>query len=166
MFKLTGFNADQVIEETKDINMDFEPLPGGEYNAVVKEAEEKETNDGLGSYIKTKNMITSGEYKGRFYWDMFNWVNKNELCVKIGKKMFAQLCKAINVNRPDSLDDITGREFVVKLKVKPARGEYGPSNAAVVYKAVKNPREGREEKAETKEDAPFKSDSKSENKWS
>ena len=56
----------------------FEPLPVGDYPAIVTSSEIKDTKAGDGQYIELTLQITDGEYAGRRIWERLNVHNKNK----------------------------------------------------------------------------------------
>ncbi|HBG28369.1 MAG TPA: hypothetical protein DDX75_14880, partial [Phycisphaerales bacterium] len=76
MANLNNFNANNV--EPAD---DFEPIPGGEYTAVIVNSEMKPTKDGKGNYLELQFEIIDGEYKGRLLWSRLCLENHNDTAV-------------------------------------------------------------------------------------
>ena len=58
--ELNGFNA-AAIEPAAT----YEPLPAGNYSAVIVESEEKPTKAMTGSYLQLGLEIVEGQYAGR-----------------------------------------------------------------------------------------------------
>lgn len=116
-----------------DMNNSFEPIPAGEYMAMVKESDIKTTAKGNGKYIKLKFEIIQGEFKGRFIWTNLNIINPNPVAVEIAQKELATLCRAVGKAVIQDTNQLHGIPFKMKIKIKPAKGDYPAGNEPVGY---------------------------------
>lgn len=116
-----------------DMNSGFDPIPAGEYLAKIVESDFVPTKDKKGKYVKLKFEIIQGEFKGRFIWTNINLVNKNPIAVDIAQKEFATLCRAVGKAAPKNTDELHGIPFKMKVKIKPAKGDYPAGNSPVNY---------------------------------
>ena len=57
----------------------FDPLPRGEYLAIVTENQMKATKSGTGEYLELVIQIVDGEFSGRKIWERLNIHNANEV---------------------------------------------------------------------------------------
>lgn len=97
---------------------DFDPLPAGEYQAVVVDMEEKPTKDGTGKRLNVKlQIVTPGQYMNRTVFDGINIVNKSEQAQKIGRGQLKALCIAAGVPDPQNSQQLYGKKIVVKLGI-------------------------------------------------
>ncbi|HBG28609.1 MAG TPA: hypothetical protein DDX75_16095 [Phycisphaerales bacterium] len=113
MANLNNFNANNV--EPAD---DFEPIPAGEYTAVIVNSEMKPTKDGKGNYLELQFEIIDGEYKGRLLWSRLCLENHNDTAVKIAKSQLADICKAIGVLTPRDSIELHNLPIRIKVAVK------------------------------------------------
>ena len=128
-----NFKASELPVDEKD--GDFAPLPAGWYSANIIESELKDTNSGTGQYIKIRYDITGPTHQGRVVFGMLNIKNDNEVAEKIGLQQLLRLMKVIGLEwPPEDTDQFVGNSLEIKLKIKPARGEYGESNDVCGYK--------------------------------
>jgi len=116
-----------------DMRGDFDPLPPGEYLAMVKESDVKSTKKGDGKYIALKFEIIKGDFKGRFIWTNLNIINPNPVAVEIAQKELATLCRAIGKPVIKMTEELHGIPFTIKLKIKPAKDDYPAGNEPVNY---------------------------------
>ena len=107
--------------DSSTITNTFTPAPAGDYELMVVESEMKPTKAGDGKYLMCKITILAGPEKGRSILKNFNWVNKSEKAVQIGKGEFSDLCKAVNVPKPRDSQQIHNLPFIGKVTVE---GEY------------------------------------------
>lgn len=128
---LNGFNAEEV--EPQD---SFEPLPAGWYPVIITDSEEKETKKGDGSYLQLEYTVIEGEYEGRKTWDRLNLNNPNDTAVEIAQRALSAICRAVGVMAPHDSSELHDRPLEVKLSVRPAKGEYEPTNDVKGYRAL------------------------------
>lgn len=128
---LAGFNAAEV--EPQD---SFEPLPAGWYPVMITDSEFKPTKAGTGQYLQLEYQVIEGEYEGRRVWDRLNLNNPNTTAVEIAQRALSAICRAVGVLTPSDSTELHDRPFEVKLSVKPAKGEYEPTNEVKGYRAI------------------------------
>lgn len=128
---VAGFNADDVKPQES-----FEPVPAGWYKAFISDHETKRTNKGDGQYLELVWEITGPKFENRKVWDRLNLDNPNATAVEIAQASLSAICRAVGVVKPKSADDLVGKEIEIKIAVKPAKGEYGPSNEVKGYREV------------------------------
>lgn len=128
---LSGFDANQV-----EPNAAYEPIPAGWYKAAFTSSEEKPTKAQTGSYLQLTAEIIEGEQQGRKIIERLNLNNPNPIAVEIAQRDLSAICRAIGVMTPRDSTDLHDKPFMVKLKVKPGEGNYGPSNEIDGYEAV------------------------------
>lgn len=117
---------------------DFAPIPAGEYPMRVTGSEMKATNDGTGQMLVLEMDITDGPSAGRKHWERFNLVNKNPQAVEIAQRSLAQLCTAVGKLAIADSEELHMLPFIGKMKVTPAKGQYGPGNQLAGYKPAGN----------------------------
>jgi len=96
MANLNGFDASQV--EPAD---DLEPIPAGNYCAVIVESEMKPTKSGTGSYLELKFQIIEGQYTNRLLWTRLNLDNPNDTAVHMARRELSAICRAVGVMAPN-----------------------------------------------------------------
>mgnify|MGYP002783773078 CR=1 FL=1 len=113
MASLNGFNANEV-----DPNVAFEPLPPGEYLAVVVASEMKPTKNGAGEYLQLELEVIDGPHKGRKVWDRLMLKHSNSQTVAIAKGTLSALCRAVGVLVPRDSSELHNLPVVVKVACK------------------------------------------------
>lgn len=113
MANLNGFNANDV-----DPNVAFEPLPAGDYLAVVVATEMKPTKNGSGEYLQLEIEVIDGPQKGRKVWDRLMLKHTNSQTVTIARSTLSALCRAINVLQPRDSIELHNLPVVVKVACK------------------------------------------------
>lgn len=78
----------------QDNSFDRAPLPDGEYNVVINDADYRQTKNGNGYYVSVEFEVYEGEHDGRKLWANYNLVNPNPQAQEIGEQQFAKLCLA------------------------------------------------------------------------
>jgi hypothetical protein len=142
----------------------FEPLPVGEYVVVIESSEKNPAKTGKGEYLQFVYNVIDGDYQGRKLFDRLNIENESEQAQMIARRALSSICRAIGVMNPHSTEELHDKPFVVKVGIRPAKGEYGPSNKITEYKAVDGA--GESKKMATKSAAASTADTKKKMPWS
>jgi len=129
--QFNGFDANQV-----DPNVVYEPLPAGWYKAVITTSEEKPTKAQTGSYLQLSLEVIEGPMQGRKLTDRLNLNNPNATASEIAYRTLSAICHAVGVMTPRSSQDLHDKPLMVKVKVKPADGQYSASNEVAGYEAT------------------------------
>lgn len=96
MASLAGFDASAVEPQSA-----FEPIPAGEYLALISESEMKLTKNGSGQYLQfTFVILDNGPYSGRKLWARLNLQNRNRTAEEIAQRELSAICRAVRVLRP------------------------------------------------------------------
>jgi hypothetical protein len=132
--QFNGFDANQV-----DPNVVYEPLPAGWYKAVITSSEEKPTKAQTGSYLQLGLEVIEGPMQGRKITDRLNLNNPNATASEIAYRTLSAICHAVGVMTPRSSQDLHDKPLMVKVKVKPADGQYSASNEVAGYEAPGKP---------------------------
>jgi hypothetical protein len=120
----------------EDIGGAFDPIPAGEYMMQIVESAILETKARNGKYIKLTLKVIDGEYKGRQIWVNLNIVNPNPVAVEIATKELATICRAVGKLQIVDTQELHGIPFLGRVKIRPASGDYPPSNDMVGYKPL------------------------------
>jgi len=146
----------------------FEPLPVGEYVVVIESSEKKDASTGKGEYLQFVYNVIDGEYKGRKLFDRLNIVNESEQAQTIARRALSSICRAVGVMHPRTSEELHDKPFVVKVGIRPAKGEYGPSNKITEYKTASGDPVDSEttEKKEGAKEQPSKESAKKKMPWS
>ncbi len=129
--QFNGFDANQV-----DPSVSHEPIPAGWYKAVITTSEEKPTKAQTGSYLQLSLEVIEGPMQGRKLTDRLNLNNPNATASEIAYRTLSAICHAIGVMTPRSSQDLHDKPLMVKVKVKPADGQYSASNEVAGYEAT------------------------------
>jgi len=127
-----NFDATQV-----DPAGSFEPIPKGDYPAIMIESEFKDTKAGDGQYLQVVWEIMSGEHKGRRLFDRLNLHNKNETAVKIAQGSLSAICHAVGVLHPKMSEELHGKPCLVKVIIEERKDQPGTmKNEVKGYAAI------------------------------
>lgn len=127
-----NFNAAEVEPQKA-----FDPLPAGNYVAVITESEEKATKAGTGSYLQLTFEVIEGQYQGRKVWARLNLNNPNETAVSIARAELSAICHAVNVIDLKDTTQLHDLPMVIRLNAKPDKdGEV--RNEIKKYEAMSN----------------------------
>ena len=133
MSNLSGynFNAEEIEPSSS-----FDPIPAGWYKAIISASEIKPTRDGYGEYLSLTLQVIEGQYANRLVFARLNLKNANDKAVDIARKDLAAICRAVGVMSPQASEELHDIPLMIKVKVRPASGEYEASNDIGGYKAV------------------------------
>lgn len=129
MASLNGFNAAEV-EPSKG----FDPLPVGDYVAMIVDSEEKTTQAGTGTYIKLTVEIVDGEYKGRKLWENLNLNNPSAEAVAIAKATLSAICRAVGVLTPRDTVELHNIPMTVKIGLEKRKDSGEMQNRIKAFK--------------------------------
>lgn len=129
MVDLSGFNADKVAP-----NAPREVIPAGEYVAIIKDSEKKETKAQDGHFIKLTLQVIDGPYKNRSVFDNLNLWNKSDQAVQIAQSTLSAICHAVGVKQPKDSSQLHNKPLCVSVKTRMYNGE--PQNEVVGYKSI------------------------------
>jgi hypothetical protein len=113
MPSLNGFDANNV-----DPMADFEPLPAGDYMAVITDSQMKPTKNGNGHYLELTFQVLDEKYKGRFLWSRLNLDNPSVQAVQIAQGELSAICRAVGVMRPKDSIELHNLPLQVGVKCK------------------------------------------------
>lgn len=133
MSKLSGYNFNA---ESIEPNTSYEPIPAGWYTAIISSSEMKATRDGYGEYLSLTLQVIEGQYENRLVFARLNLKNANDKAVDIARKDLAAICRAVGVMSPQASEELHDKPLMIKVKVRPASGDYEASNDIGGYKAV------------------------------
>jgi len=109
-------------------------LPPGEYKCVIVASAVERY--GEGKCVALRLQVAEGEHQNRLIFARHAVLHPSERCQQIGRAMVSSLARATGVLSPDRASEFLDRVVIAKVKVKPAKGEYGPSNDVSIYKPV------------------------------
>lgn len=113
MANLNGFNANNV-----DPAIDFEPIPGGKYLAIITNSEMKPTKSGNGQYLELTFQVIEGPYKNRLLWSRLNLDNPSDMAVQIARAELSAICRAVGVLQPKDSLELHNLPLLVTVKCK------------------------------------------------
>lgn len=120
----------------------FEPLPEGNYNATITQAELKDTNDKTGQYIKLRLDITGPSHQGRVIFSNLNIKNQSAKAEEIGREQLGNIMRAAGLAKVTDTDQLIGANVNIKLTIRAARTDektgktYEASNEVKGYRAI------------------------------
>lgn len=114
----------------------FEPMPAGEYKAIIVNSEMKKTRAGDGRYLKICLQVVEGEYKNRVVFDNLNLDNPNPTATRIAQATLASICRAVGVMTPRDSAELHDKPLIAVLGIKPATENFGASNRVKGYKPI------------------------------
>ncbi len=127
------------------LNIDFsnvppqesiEPVPAGWYNVSIDHSEMKLTKDQTGQFLEVRYVVLDGQYKGRKVFDRFNLRNNSQQAVEIGYRQLSAVAHAVGVLQVADSEMLHNRPLKIKVKLRPAEGQYEASNEVQARKNI------------------------------
>lgn len=113
MADLNGFDASQVEPSSS-----FEPIPAGQYLAVITGSEMKPNKAGTGQFLQLCFQIVDGQYKNRLLWTRLNLDNPNATAVQIARAELSAICRAVGVLAPRDSVELHDLPLVIHVRCK------------------------------------------------
>ena len=96
---------------------DYDPLPKGEYQAMVTESQMKVTKAGTGEYLALTMQIIEGKYADRKIWENLNLHNPNEVAENIARANLKAVSEACGFAELDDTDQLNDIPFILVLDI-------------------------------------------------
>lgn len=120
----------------------YDPVPEGNYDATISQAELKTTNDGSGQYIKLRLDITGPSHQGRVIFSNLNIKNASAKAEEIGRQQLGEIMRAIGIAKVQDTDQLIGGSVNIKVTIRAARTDektgktYAAGNEVKGYRAI------------------------------
>ena len=95
----------------------FEPLPPGDYNAMISDSQMKTTKAGTGEYLELTIQIIDGAHSGRRIWERLNVSNANKIAEEIARSQLNGIKVACNIEKLESSEQLHNIPFVLSLDI-------------------------------------------------
>ena len=95
----------------------FEPLPPGDYNAIITDSQMKITKAGTGEYLELTIQVIDGAHSGRRLWERLNVVNANKTAEEIARSQLNGIKLACNVDKLENSEQLHDTPFVLSLDI-------------------------------------------------
>ena len=115
-----------------------DPLPEGEYVAMITDSEWKDTKSGNGKYLCITFEVVDDEYKGRKVFINLNLDNPNETAVKIAQQELNSICRAVNVVNPSDSAQVHGIPLCIGVKLEKSKNKEGKEFVNNVIKSYRS----------------------------
>ncbi len=119
-----AFLGQQFDPNTVEPSQAFEPLPSGEYPAIITDSEMKPTKSGAGHYLELTFQIIDGPMKNRLTWSRLNLDNPNPKAVEIAQRDLSAILHA--VGQMQAITDsavLHNRPLVIRVEYVKADGD-------------------------------------------
>lgn len=121
-------DLENLFDDVKDQENVYENVPDGEYLAVIDSATYKESKNSGRPMVQIACKIIHGEYEGRFHSRFLMLTGNDEVGTRRNLNAFATQAKKLGVdtskgftNTLDQLDELEGKEVVVKIETVPGK---------------------------------------------
>ena len=123
--------------QTASADIDYKPIPEGDYSLKISGAEMKATRSG-GSLLKLSIEVLGPSYAGRKFFQNYNIRCASAEAERIGIQQLKMLWQASGGNgTPTDTDQFVGRVFRAKVGIENSKDDrYGPQNRIQRYYPV------------------------------
>lgn len=134
-------NISGSYDEHAETQTSFDPIPAGEYRAVLIDAEVDEISKraDMGRCLKLTWKIETGPHDGRLVWQRLNlWAKemKNlDQVIQIANSQFASIRQATGITAPQDTDELLHIPCAIRVGIRHSEG-YDPQNEVKSVKAV------------------------------
>jgi hypothetical protein len=136
MAQLPGFDPNTKPSDP-DRASGSDVLPAGWYCFYIMNSEMRDNNSGSGTHLWVEFEIVESAHpdlKGRRTWARITYTNQNTKAVEIGRADLSAIAKAVGHTGPlTDTEVLHGKPLAVRLKVRPAKGDYPASNDPAGY---------------------------------
>lgn len=115
--KMPNLNFDTNSIEIKE-DIDYSPMPVGDYTVTIIDSEIKQTRKGDGDYINFTFQVAQGEKANRLLWTIANINNPSSEATRIGRETVAKIAKAVGVASPQDTAQLHNIPLVVSVGIK------------------------------------------------
>ena len=107
-----NFNASEIETSSHD------PIPAGNYEAVVAASEMRPVKSGNGMGINlTFEIVSEGPAKGRKVWTWINYQHPKADVQRIGQEELARLCKAVGIANLTDTEQLHNIPLIISVGV-------------------------------------------------
>lgn len=111
-------------------------VPAGWYNAAITASDLKPTKDGTGFYLECRFTILDGDQKDKKVYARLNIQNSNAKAVEIALAQLSAIAHAVGILQVQDSSQLHNRPLKIKVKVRPADGQYEAANEISAYKDI------------------------------
>jgi hypothetical protein len=132
----------------------FEPIPAGDYIAVIENSDYLQNKQGSGNILKLTYQIIDGPMKGKKLFENLNLENANQQAEQISRRVLNALCLACNLQDSVLKDSAQLHNIPIKISVG-VRPDGRPGMEGQIQNTIKKHLLLKEEqKQEVTEEAP------------
>ena len=121
---------------------DFEPIPVGEYRAMITASEMKDTAAGRGDKrLELRFEIVDGKHKGRLLFENLNLIRvgkteKDATTTKIAQQRLKMICEAVGKTHVKDSAELHNKPMLINVVIEAGNGNYKDRNAIKTFKAL------------------------------
>lgn len=131
LFNNAPFNPADVEE------LDFTPVPKGEYLIAITESELGLTKNGNGTLLTLKLTVQDGQYKGRTLFDNLCVQHSNNIAQRIAQTRLKQICDATGIGQLVDTNQLHDKPLMVIIDLEMDKYEMDKRNdGEKVYRNV------------------------------
>lgn len=117
------------VDETDAEERSFDPVPQGEYKAIIEESDFVPTKSGKGMILKLKYQIVEGPFKDRIIFNNLNLINPDSpQAEQIAKRTLNAIGVAVGVDEIKDSCVLHNKPIMIDVRIKEDK-EFGKKNS-------------------------------------
>ena len=133
---MVGFGNffDRAAEE---LRQEYQVIPEGNYEAVLVDSTIRDSKAGK-QYLNLEFKIRNGEFQNRSVYGRY-MIYDTGAAGQIARNRLQELENATGIIKPSDSSEWHDIPIVISIQVRPAKGEYGPSNEITNFIRLQRP---------------------------
>ena len=127
------FDLDSLPTDNRPDN--FDPIPAGDYQATIVNADMVPTKAGTGTIFKTRYDITGPTHAKRVVFGQLNVRNPSAKAEEIGLQELKKLMAAVDIRHFEDTDQFIGLSLTIKVAIETSEN-YPPKNIVKSWKSI------------------------------
>jgi len=115
-----GFNA-ATVEPT----VDFQPIPAGNYKAIISSSSVDQAKSGNGTNLVLEFKIIDGEHKNRTIRTWLCVQHPSQQTQEIAQRQFSAVCHAVGQIQVTSTEQLHSKPLLIRVSLEPDNREEG-----------------------------------------
>lgn len=118
MANLASLFNNQPFKPNDVEELDFSPVPKGDYVILITESEIGMTKNGQGTLLTLKLVVQDGKYKGRTVFENLCVQHSNEIAQRIAQIRLKQICDAVGVGQLVDSNQIHDKPLIAQIDME------------------------------------------------
>jgi Protein of unknown function (DUF669) len=123
--------------DVEPMEMDFDPIPKGQYTIHITDSEINPTKNGNGTLLALKAVIQEGKYKNRILFDNLCVQHTNATAQAIAQTRLKQICESLKISALKDTVQMHDKPLLINVNVELDKYQSERQGAPVYRNAIK-----------------------------